>query len=111
MTELLHLTDQNFESEVLQSSTPVLVDFWAEWCAPCRMVAPVVEQINEDYAGEIKVGKLDVDSSPVISAQLGVLSIPTIILFKDGKPIQRMVGFQPKPSLKSKIDAALAPVS
>jgi thioredoxin 1 len=111
MPELLDLTDQNFESEVLQSSTPVLVDFWAEWCAPCRMVAPVVEQINEDYAGEIKVGKLDVDSSPVISAQLGVLSIPTIILFKDGKPIQRMVGFQPKPSLKSKIDAALAPVA
>ena len=70
----------------------------------------MVEQINEDYAGEIKVGKLDVDASPVISAQLGVLSIPTIILFKDGKPVQRMVGFQPKPSLKSKIDAALAPV-
>ncbi|MFY9614275.1 MAG: thioredoxin [Candidatus Dormiibacterota bacterium] len=111
MPELLHLTDQNFEVEVLQSSTPVLVDFWAEWCAPCRMVAPVVEQINEDYAGEIRVGKLDVDASPVISAQLGVLSIPTIILFKDGKAIQRMVGFQPKPSLKSKIDAALAPVS
>ncbi|HEV3235232.1 MAG TPA: thioredoxin [Candidatus Dormibacteraeota bacterium] len=111
MPELLHLTDQNFEVEVLQSSTPVLVDFWAEWCAPCRMVAPVVEQINEDYAGEIRVGKLDVDASPVISAQLGVMSIPTIILFKDGKAIQRMVGFQPKPSLKSKIDAALAPVS
>jgi thioredoxin 1 len=111
MAELLHLTDQNFEVEVLQSSTPVLVDFWAEWCAPCRMVAPVVEQINEDYAGEIRVGKLDVDASPVISAQLGVMSIPTIILFKDGKAIQRMVGFQPKPSLKSKIDAALAPVS
>ncbi len=111
MPELLHLTDQNFDAEVLKSSTPVLVDFWAEWCAPCRMVAPVVEQINEDYAGEIRVGKLDVDASPVISAQLGVLSIPTIILFKDGKAIQRMVGFQPKPSLKSKIDAALAPVS
>jgi thioredoxin 1 len=108
MPELVHLTDQNFDTEVLQSSTPVLVDFWAEWCAPCRMVAPVVEQINEDYNGEIKVGKLDVDASPVISAQLGVLSIPTIILFKDGKAVQRMVGFQPKPSLKSKIDAALA---
>jgi thioredoxin 1 len=72
------------------------------------MVAPVIEQINEDYNGQIKVGKLDVDSSPVISAQLGVMSIPTIILFKDGKAVQRMVGFQPKPSLKSKIDAALA---
>ena len=108
MPELVHLTDQNFETEVLKSDKPVLVDFWAEWCAPCRMVAPVVEQINEDYAGEIKVGKLDVDSSPVISAQLGVMSIPTLILFKDGVAIQRMVGFQPKPSLKSKIDSALA---
>jgi thioredoxin 1 len=107
MPELVHLTDQNFESEVIKSDKPVLVDFWAEWCAPCRMVAPVVEQINEDYAGEIKVGKLDVDSSPVISAQLGVMSIPTLILFRDGKALQRMVGFQPKPSLKSKIDAAL----
>lgn len=110
MPELLHLTDQSFEVEVLQAKTPVLVDFWAEWCAPCRMVAPVVEQINEDYNGEIKVCKLDVDSAPVISAQLGVLSIPTLILFKDGKAVQRMVGFQPKPSLKSKIDAALATV-
>ena len=108
MPELVHLTDQNFEHEVLHSETPVLVDFWAEWCAPCRMVAPVIEQINEDYNGEIKVAKLDVDASPVISAQLGVLSIPTIILFKGGKAVQRMVGFQPKPSLKSKIDAALA---
>lgn len=107
MPEMVHLTDQNFESEVIKSDKPVLVDFWAEWCAPCRMVAPVVEQINEDYAGDIKVGKLDVDSSPVISAQLGVMSIPTLILFRDGKAVQRMVGFQPKPSLKSKIDAAL----
>jgi thioredoxin 1 len=110
MPEMVNLTDQNFESEVIKSDKPVLVDFWAEWCAPCRMVAPVVEQINEDYAGDIKVGKLDVDSSPVISAQLGVMSIPTLILFRDGKPVQRMVGFQPKPSLKSKIDAALQAV-
>ena len=108
MPDMVNLTDQNFESEVIKSDKPVLVDFWAEWCAPCRMVAPVVEQINEDYAGDIKVGKLDVDSSPVISAQLGVMSIPTLILFRDGKPVQRMVGFQPKPSLKGKIDSALA---
>src|SRR5258708_36484076 len=110
MPELLHLTDQNFESEVLKSSEPVLVDFWAEWCAPCRMVAPVVEQINEEYAGTIRVGKLDVDASPVISAQLGVMSIPTLILFKDGKAIQRMMGFHPHPSLKGKADDALQPV-
>lgn len=110
MPEMVNLTDQNFESEVIKSDKPVLVDFWAEWCAPCRMVAPVVAQINEDYGGDIKVGKLDVDSSPVISAQLGVMSIPTLILFRDGKPVQRMVGFQPRPSLKSKIDAALQAV-
>ena len=91
MPELLHLTDQNFESEVLKSSEPVLVDFWAEWCAPCRMVAPVVEQINEEYAGTIRVGKLDVDASPVISAQLGVMSIPTLIVFRDGQPVKRLV--------------------
>ena len=110
MAEIVHFTDLNFEAEVIKSSEPVLVDFWAEWCAPCRMVAPVIEQINVEYEGRIKVGKLDVDSSPVISAQLGVMSIPTIILFKDGKAIQRMVGFQPKPSLKGKIDSALAAV-
>ena len=107
MPELVHITDQNFEAEVLKSDKPILVDFWAEWCAPCRMVAPVVEALNEDYAGDVKFGKLDVDASPVISAQLGVMSIPTLILFRDGKAVQRMVGFQPKPSLKSKIDAAL----
>jgi thioredoxin 1 len=108
MTDILHLDDHNFETEVTKSETPVLVDFWAEWCAPCRMLAPVIEQINEEYAGRVKVAKLDVDAAPVISAQLGVMSIPTVILFINGKPAQRMVGFQPKPSLKAKIDSALA---
>ncbi len=111
MSDIVHLTDQSFEAEVLKSDKPVLVDFWAEWCAPCRMVAPVVEALNEEYAGQIKVAKLDVDAAPVISANYGVLSIPTLILFVGGKPAQRMVGFQPKPSLKGKIDAALTSVA
>ncbi len=108
MADILHLTDQNFESDVLESETPVLVDFYADWCGPCRMLAPVISELNDEYNGTIKVGKLDVDSSPVTADAFGVMSIPTVILFVGGKPAQRLLGYQRKPSLKAKIDRALA---
>jgi thioredoxin 1 len=106
MSELT-LTDSNFKSEVLQSKTPVLVDFWAEWCGPCRMVAPVVEKLAKDYADKIKVGKFNVDDNSEIPAQYGVQSIPTLILFKDGEEANRMVGYQSEQKLKSTIDSLL----
>ena len=99
------LTDQNFKAEVLQSKTPVLVDFWAEWCGPCKMVAPVVEKIVGDYSGKLKVGKLNVDDNSETPMQYGVQSIPTFIIFKDGEEANRMVGFQSEQKLKSVIDS------
>jgi len=89
------VTDANFQAEVLESSTPVLVDFWAEWCGPCRMVAPIVDQMAEAYAGQLKVGKLDADLNPDTMMAYGVLGIPTLILFKDGEEIERVTGFAP----------------
>ena len=90
------LTDQNFEVEVLQSRIPVLVDLWAEWCSPCLMAAPIIEEIAKEYEGKIKVGKLNVDENPQIAVKFGIMSIPTVILFKDGKEVGRQVGFAGK---------------
>ena len=101
------LTDQNFKSEVLDSKTPILVDFWAEWCAPCRMVAPVVEKIAKDYAGKLKVGKVNVDDNSETPQKYGIQGIPTLILFKDGQVANQMVGFQSEHKLKSAIDSVL----
>ena len=101
------LTDKNFKTEVLDSKTPVLVDFWAEWCAPCRMVAPVVEKIAKDYAGKLKVGKLNVDDNSETPQHYGIQGIPTLILFKDGKVANQIVGFQPEQKLKNVIDSVL----
>jgi thioredoxin 1 len=95
----LEITTTNFQGEVVESDVPVLVDFWAEWCGPCRMVGPVVDEISEDYAGRIKVAKLDVDAEPGLASRFGVLSIPTIVLFKDGEVIEQSVGAKPKDRL------------
>jgi thioredoxin 1 len=106
MGSLKEFTDANFAAEVLQSSQPVLVDFWAPWCGPCRMIGPIVEQLASENAGMIAVGKVNVDDSPSTAASYGVSSIPTIMLFKGGEVVERFVGVQPKNRLQEAIDQA-----
>ena len=107
MSKPVIIEEGNFDRKVLQSRIPVLVDFWAQWCGPCRMVAPVVEELAEEYEGRISFGKVDVDQNPKIASQFGIMSIPTLILFKDGKPISNIVGFRPKEQLKQNLDEVL----
>ena len=97
------ITDTSFDSEVLNSDVPVLLDFWAAWCGPCKMIAPVVEELASDHAETLKVGKLDVDSDPGVAMRYGVQSIPTLILFKDGQEAERIIGFLPKERLLAKL--------
>lgn len=99
--------DDNFETEVTQSALPVLVDFWATWCAPCKAIAPVIDAIAADYDGKIKVGKVNVDDNPGIPGKFGVRGIPTVILFKDGKVVDQVVGAVPKAQLEALIKKAL----
>jgi thioredoxin 1 len=107
MGKALHVTDATFEAEVLKSDKPVLVDFWAEWCGPCRMIAPVVEEMAGEYEGKAKITKLDVDSNPQVSMMFGIRSIPTLLIFKNGKIVDQIVGAVPKPVLKKQLDAQL----
>jgi thioredoxin 1 len=93
---IVELTDQNFETEVLQSRIPVLVDFWAPWCGPCQMVGPVIEELATEYQDKIKVGKLNVDENPQTAVKYGVMGIPTVILFKEGKEVARKIGLEGK---------------
>lgn len=101
---VLEFTDANFESEVLKSDVPVLVDFWAPWCGPCRMIAPTVEQVANDYAGKVRVGKVNTDENPQVAARHNISSIPTLLLFKGGQVVDKTIGVVPKQNLTALID-------
>lgn len=103
----IEITDANFEELVTKSDKPVLVDFWAEWCGPCRMVGPIVEEISNEYQGKAVVGKVDVDSNPNISMQFGIRNIPTILFFKGGQVVDKQVGAAAKNVLTAKLDAQM----
>ena len=103
MAKPLAVTDDTFQTEVLSADKPVLVDFWADWCGPCRMIAPSVEQIAEDYDGSIKVAKVDVDDNPAIPGRYGIVGIPTLMLFKDGEVVERITGALPKDAILAKV--------
>jgi len=103
----LHFTDSNFRKEVIESSQLAVVDFWAAWCGPCKMIAPVIDELAKEYAGKAKIGKVDVDSNPKTATEYAVMSIPTIIFFKDGKVLNQIVGAVSKPELKRNIEENL----
>lgn len=109
MAENVHeFSDANFKSEVLESDTPVLVDFWAPWCGPCRMLAPTIEELANNYQGSVKVGKLNTDENPDIASNYGISSIPTVLLFKGGQVVQSFVGLQPKEQFDKALQEATA---
>ncbi|MDP7004711.1 MAG: thioredoxin [Phycisphaerales bacterium] len=103
----LEFTDGNFQSEVLDSDQPVLVDFWAEWCGPCKMLGPVIDELASEYEGRAKIGKMDIDSNRDAAVEYGIQSIPSIIIFKNGEEVNRFIGINPKEELASAIDTAM----
>ena len=107
MAEPFEATETNWDEQVLNSELPVLVDFWAEWCGPCKMIAPSVHDMAVEYDGQLNVAKLDVDSAPNIAMKYGVRSIPALIFFKDGQPVDQIVGAVPKAALKKKVDSVI----
>ncbi len=104
----LNFTDQSFKQEVLESSMPTVVDFWAPWCGPCRIVSPIIDELAQEYAGKVKIGKINVDENSQTAGQYGVMSIPSIVFFKNGQPVKTMVGAQSKENYKQEIEAILA---
>lgn len=108
MSHPVDVTDDTFDADVLKADVPVLVDFWADWCAPCKMIAPIVEDLAEEYDGRVKFAKLDVDSNPRTAMSYGVRGIPTLLVFKDGVPVNQVVGAVPKSVLKGKLEESLA---
>jgi thioredoxin 1 len=108
MTHPIDVTDSNFDEEVIKADTPVLVDFWADWCAPCKMIAPIVEELAGEFDGRIKFAKLDVDSNPKSPSSYGIRGIPTMLIFNQGEPVDQVVGAVPKSALKKRLEQAIA---
>lgn len=107
MSKTIAIDDNNFDQKVLQAKMPVLVDFWATWCQPCRMVAPIVEELAEEYDSRVSFVKIDVDQNPKTAARYGIMSIPTLLIFQKGEPVSHLVGFRPKSELKRSLEATL----
>ncbi|MFH1571280.1 MAG: thioredoxin [Gemmatimonadota bacterium] len=110
MSSAQELTAANFDNEVARAETPVLVDFWAAWCGPCRMVGPIVDELAREYAGRLKVGKVDVDAEPRLAAHFGIQSIPTLLVFSDGQIVDQIVGAAPKAQLAARLERVLGAV-
>ena len=108
MAEPLHITDDTFDTEVIKSEIPVLIDFWATWCGPCRMIAPIIDELAGEYEGKVKIGKIDVDNNPVVPQNYGIRSIPTILIFKNGIIVENIIGTLPKSQLVDRLEAHLA---
>ncbi len=107
MSKPIAIDDSNFDQTVLQAEVPVLVDFWASWCRPCLMIAPILDELAEEYSDRLSIVRMDVDQNPRAASQYGIMSIPTLLIFKDGKPISHIVGFRPKAELKRSLDETL----